>query len=60
MLYAVGALSLCQTTRTKSRLKMVQKPHIVWSLGPEALKCESIEPYPKGPKDPIIRYLGLG
>ena len=26
------------------RLKMAQKPYIIWSLGPEALKYESLEP----------------
>ena len=26
------------------RLKIAQKPHIVWSLGPIALKYESLEP----------------
>ena len=28
------------------RLKIAQKPHIVWSLGPKALKYESLEPHP--------------
>ena len=32
------------------RLKIAQKPYIVWSLGPEALKYESLEP--KGKVDP--------
>ena len=26
------------------RLKVAQKPYIVWSLGPKALKYESLEP----------------
>ena len=26
------------------RLKMAQKPYIIWSLGPKALKYESLEP----------------
>ena len=26
------------------RLKMAQKPYIIWSLGPKALKSESLEP----------------
>ena len=26
------------------RLKIAQKPYIVWSLGPKALKYESLEP----------------
>ena len=30
------------------RLKIAQKPSIVWSLGPNALKSESLEPKGKG------------
>ena len=26
------------------RLKMAQKPYMIWSLGPKALKYESLEP----------------
>ena len=26
------------------RLKVAQKPYIVWPLGPKAIKCESLEP----------------
>ena len=26
------------------RLKIAPKPFLVWSLGPKALKCESLEP----------------
>ena len=26
------------------RLKIAQKPYVVWSLGPKALKHESLEP----------------
>ena len=26
------------------RLKIAQKPYVVWSLGPKALKYESLEP----------------
>ena len=31
------------------RLKIAQKPYIVWSLGRKALQCESLEPK-KNPK----------
>ena len=31
------------------RLKIAQKPFIILSLGPKALKHESLEPYPEGP-----------
>ena len=33
-----------QTRPLTLRLKIAQKPHIVWSLGPKALKYESLEP----------------
>ena len=32
------------------RLKIAQKPYIVWSLGPKALKYESLEPKGKHPR----------
>ena len=38
-------------------IKNAQKPYIVWSLGPTALIYESLDSYPKGLKDPIVRYL---
>ena len=35
------------------RLKVAQKPYIVWSLGPKALRYESLEPLGLG-------FIGLG
>ena len=34
----------CQLIRVPLRLKIAQKPYIVWSLGPKALTYESLEP----------------
>ena len=37
---------------------MVQKPYIIWSLGPKALKHESLEPYIR--VRVLLRAWGLG
>ena len=40
---------------------MAHQPDIIWSKEtPKSLKYVSLEPYFKGPKDPIIRFLGFG
>ena len=40
------------------RLKIAQKPYIVWSLGPKALKYESLEP--KGKRKALAEIIGSG
>ena len=40
------------------RLKIAQKPYIAWSLGPKALKYESLEPKGKESQQvDVIRFL---
>ena len=38
------------------RLKIAQKPYIVWSLGSKALKYESLEPWGKGAMKVLIGF----
>ena len=39
-----GALIIGNRVRLTLRLKMAQKPFVMWSLGPKALTYESLEP----------------
>ena len=39
---------------------MANKPYIMWSLGPRALKYESLEPYIRVRVLGVLRVWGLG